>query len=201
MKLALIGRIAGALTLTLGLAACVDMTQDLTVTSETTAKATMTMVMGADIYSMMKAANTADTKAEDKFCAKEGEKLTENADGGATCESTTEGTFDALAFDEGGSKPTFTSAGPGLVRVALTTKDLMGDVGKGDAQDEQTKAMMKQMFEGHFLTLRFGGVEVVDTNMTLSDDHKTAEVKIAFTDLLNGTAKLPDELFAVVKTN
>ena len=43
MKLALIGRIAGALTLTLGLAACVDMTQDLTVTSETTAKATMTM--------------------------------------------------------------------------------------------------------------------------------------------------------------
>ena len=43
MKLALIGRIAGVAALTMGLAACVDMTEELTVTSDTTAKATMTM--------------------------------------------------------------------------------------------------------------------------------------------------------------
>ena len=54
MKLALIGRIAGALALTMGLAGCIDMTEDLTITSDTTAKATMTMVMGADIYAMLK---------------------------------------------------------------------------------------------------------------------------------------------------
>src|SRR5690349_21307328 len=107
MNFATIGRIAGAVGLTLALAGCIDMTQDLTVTSATTAKATMTMTMGSDIYAMVKAANTSDTKAEDKFCAKEGETLTENADGSATCVSTSEGTFEELKFDEGGSKPVF----------------------------------------------------------------------------------------------
>jgi len=58
--------------------------------------------------------------------------------------------------------------------------------------------MMKQMFDNHFLTLRIGGTEVTDTNMTLSDDHTTAEIKIPFTDLISGTAKLPEELYAVV---
>lgn len=201
MNFSTLARIGGVLALTLGLAACVDMTQDLTVTSDTTAKATMTMTMGADIYSMMKAADTKDAKPEDKFCGKENEELTENADGTATCVSTTEGTFADLAFDEGGSKPTFTVVSPGLVRVAVPTKDMMGNLGKSDEQDEQTKAMMQQMFDGHFLTLRFSGVEVTDTNMTLSDDHTAAEMKIAFTDLLNGTAELPEELYAVVKTN
>ena len=200
MNLSTLARLGGVLALTLSLAACVDMTQDLTVTSDTTAKAVMTMTMGADVYSMMKAADTKDAKPEDKFCAKEGEELTENADGTATCVSTTEGTFADLAFDEGGSKPTFTLVSPGLVRVSVPTKDMMGDLGSDD-QDEQTKAMMQQMFANHFLTLRFGGVEVTDTNLTLSDDHTSAEIKIPFTDLLNGTAKLPEELYAVVKTN
>lgn len=199
MKLHLIGRIAGVLALTLGLAGCIDMTQELTVTSETTAKATMTMQMGADIYAMMKTADTSNTKDEDKFCAKEGEKLTENADGSATCVSTSEGTFAELKFDEGDSKPVFTSAGPGLVKVAVPTKDLAGDLGKDS--DPQTAAMMKQMFEGHFLTIRIAGKEVTDTNLTLNADKTAAEFKIPFLDLINGTAKLPEELYAVVKTN
>jgi hypothetical protein len=61
--------------------------------------------------------------------------------------------------------------------------------------------MMKQMFENHFLTIRIGGTEVTDTNLTLNDDKTAAEMKIPFLDLINGTAKLPDELYAVVKTN
>ncbi len=199
MKLALIGRIAGALALTMGLAGCIDMTEDLTVTSDTTAKATMTMTMGADIYAMFKSADTSGTGSE-KFCAKDGEKLTENSDGSATCESTTEGTFDKLDFSEGDSKPTFTVVSPGVVRVAVPTKDLAGSLGKDDS-DAQTKAMMQKMFEGHFLTIRFHGVEVTDTNLTLSDDKTSAEIRIPFLDLINGTAKLPDELYAVVKTN
>jgi len=203
MKFALIGRIAGVVALTMGLAACVDMTEELTVTSDTTARATMTMTMAADVYSTIKTADTEDTKPEDKFCAKDGETLTENADGTATCTSTTDGTFDTLLFDEGQNKPTFTSAGPGLVRVALATKGLMGGLGKDDASDDtaQTQATMKQLFDGHFLTLRFGGAEVTDTNMTLSDDRTSAETKIPFTALIDGTAALPEELYAVVKTN
>ena len=199
MKLGLIGRMAGAILLTASLAGCLDMTEEISITSETTAKATMTMTMGADVYSMMKSADAAATKDSEKFCSKEGEALTENADGSATCVSSTEGNFDTLNFDEGGSKPVFTSAGPGLVKVSVPTKDMMGDMGK--ETDPQTAAMMKQMFDNHFLTIRISGVEVTDTNMTLSDDKTAAEIKVPFTGLLDGSAKLPDELYAVVKTN
>lgn len=200
MKLSLIGRVAGVLALTLGLAACVDMTEELTVTSDTTAKATMTMTMGADIYAMMKSANTAETKPEDKFCAKEGEQLTENADGSATCVSSSEGAFADLKFDEGDSKPVFTVVSPGIVRVAFPTKGMAGDLGK-DNSDPQTAAMIKQMFDGHFITLRITGKQVTDSNMTISADKTAAEIKIPFLDLIEGTAKLPEELYAVVQTN
>ena len=199
MKFALIGRVAGVLALTMSLAACVDMTEELTVTSDTTAKATMTMTMGADIYSMMKTADQSGSKDEDKFCGKEGEQLTENADGSATCVASSEGTFDELKFDEGDSKPTFQVVSPGTVRVAFPTKDMAGDLGKDT--DPQTTAMMKQMFEGHFVTLRITGKAVTDSNMTINGDKTAAETKIPFLDLIEGTAKLPDELYAVVTTN
>jgi hypothetical protein len=195
----MIGRIVGVVALTMGLAACVDMTEELTVTSDTTAKATMTMTMGSDIYAMMKAAETSDTKPEDKFCGKDGEQLTQNSDGSATCVATSEGTFDQLQFDEGDSKPTFTVVSPGLVRVAFPTKGMMGEFGKDS--DEQTAAMMKQMFDGHFLTIRIGGREVTDTNLTPSADRSSAEIKIPFLALIDGTAQLPEELYAVVRTN
>ncbi|MBN9305047.1 MAG: hypothetical protein BGO82_09935 [Devosia sp. 67-54] len=198
MKFATIGRIAGVLALTMGLAACVDMTEELAVTSDTTAKATMTMQMGADVYTMVKSADASNDKAEDKFCGKQGETLTENADGSATCVAISEGTFDQLKFDEGDSKPTFTQVSPGVVRVAFPTKDMAGDLGKDS--DPQTAAMMKQMFDGHYVTLRVTGRQITDSNMTINGDRTAAEIKIAFLDLINGTAKLPDELYAVVQT-
>jgi hypothetical protein len=198
MKLASIGKIAGALALTLGLAGCFDMSMDVQVTSDTTAKATMTQVMGSDIYAMVK--SMGDQPDSDKFCAKDGESLTENADGSATCVSVSEGTFDSLSFgDDSGDKPTFTVVSPGVVRVAVKTGGMAGELGK--EQDPQTAAMMKQMFDGHFLTIRFSGVEVTDSNLTISDDKTSAEIKIPFLDLISGTAKLPDELYAVIRTN
>ena len=200
MKFTILGKLAGVAALTMGLAACVDMTEDVTVTSETTAKATMTMQMGADIYAMMKSANTADAKQEDKFCAKEGEQLTENPDGSATCVAVSEGNFADLKFDEGDSKPTFTVVSPGVVRAAFPTAGMAGDLGK-DNSDPQTAAMMKQMFDGHFVTLRISGKAISDTNMTLTPDKTAAEIKIPFLDLISGTTKLPDELYAVVQTN
>jgi len=199
MKFSLLGKIAGVVALTMGLAACVDMTEEVAVTSDTTAKATMTMVMGADIYAMMKSADSSDSKSE-KFCSKEGEQLTENSDGSATCVATSEGSFDDLKFDEGDSKPTFTVVSPGVVRASFPTKDMAGDLGK-DNSDPQTAAMMKQMFEGHFVTLRISGKQVTESNMTINADKTSAEIKIPFLDLINGTAKLPEELYAVVQTN
>jgi hypothetical protein len=193
MKLGTIGRIGGVLALTVGLAGCFDMTTDIEVTSATAAKATVTEIMGADIYAMIK---SGQGSPDDKFCGKDGEKLTENADGSATCVFTSEGAFADLKFGDSGTAPTFTAQPDGTIKVAVATKGMAGDLGKEN--DPQTAAMMKKLFDGHFLTIRFGGGQVTDSNMAISDDKTYAEQKIPFLDLINGTANLPDELYAVV---
>ena len=197
MKIAMIGKIAGVLALTVGLAGCIDMTQDIYVTSADSAKATVTTTMAADIYAMIKSQGES---AEEPFCADAGSTLTENADGSATCVLVSEGKFDELKFDEdeGSSKPVFTTNADGTVRIAVPTKDMVGDLGADS--DPETAAMMKQLFEGHFLTIRFGGAEIVESNMdAAADDSHYVETKIPFLSLMDGTAKLPEELYAVVK--
>ncbi|MEO7222600.1 MAG: hypothetical protein ABIY37_09010 [Devosia sp.] len=195
MKFTTLAKIAGALALTMGLAGCIDMTNDIYVTSSTTAKATITSTMTADIYSMVKAGGN---QGDDPFCKGEGETLTENEDGSGTCVAISEGDFADLKFDDGGSKPVITTNDDGTVKIAIATKDMMGDLGADD--DPETAAMMKQMFEGHFLTIRFGGAEIIDSNMeAAADSDEYVEIKIPFLGLLDGTAELPEELYAVIQ--
>jgi len=197
------GKLAGALALTIVLAGCIDAKVEVDVTSETTAKAIVTQTMSAEVYPMIKASQAEqddkDADASADFCS-EG-TLTENADGGATCTIEKEGSFADLVFDEEGEEQgmKFSSAGPGLVRVAFPTSEITKDLGKEDEMDEQTKAMMTQMFEGHAFTLKISGGEITDTNMTLADDKQSAEKVIPFLDIINGTVELPEELYAIVK--
>jgi hypothetical protein len=200
MYLNFIGKLTGMLLLGGALAGCIDADVDVAVTSETTARATMTQVMGADFYSMVKmsAAETdADAPKDDDFCA-DGD-LTENSDGTATCIIVEEGPFAALTFGNDEPPITFASAGPGLVRVALPTAEMRDEIGADESMDEETRKMVEAFFKGHGITVRFSGAAVTETNMKLSDDKTSAETKIQFLDLMNGTTELPDELFAVVR--
>jgi hypothetical protein len=223
MTLQIIGRLAGALALTITLAGCIDVTMDVKVKNATEATGTMTQTIGAQFYPMIKASSkSTDASSSDGFCTgKDGGKLTENADGSATCTIVKDGKFADLSFDNGKESVTFTSPGPGLVRVAWPTKELSSGINdaaagggaaaggaSGAASDEESKKAAEQMkaamgayFAGHFLTLSVSGGEITDSNMTIAADKQSASDKIPFTDLLNGTVKLPDELYAVVKVN
>lgn len=221
MSCKMVGRLAGVLALTIGLAGCIDVTMDVKVKNEAEAKGTMTTLVSAQFYPMIKATKTEGSSDVEKtagdFCsAKENGKLVENADGSATCTITKEGKFADLAFDNGKQQIKFTSAGPGLVRVAFPTSEFSNGLnaaasdGSTDASSDeaQTKAAADQMkqamttyFAGHFLTLRIEGGEITDSNMTIAADKQSAEDKIAFTDIIGGTAKLPPEVYAVVKVN
>jgi hypothetical protein len=200
MNFNLFGKIAGAVALTVALTGCIDVTMDMEITSDTTGKATMTSVMGKDFYAMVKAGAESGDASSDGFCKEEGSVLTELEDGSASCVQTTEGAFADLKMGEEESGATFTVVSPGVVRVAFKTDDMKSEVTEG-AQDEETKAMMAAFFEGHFITMRVGGKRVTDTNMTLSADGTSAETKIPFLDLINGTVELPPEFYAVVDTN
>lgn len=199
MTFNLFGKIAGALALTVALTGCIDVTMDIEIQNDTTGKATMTSVMGKDFYAMVKAgAESGDQSGSDDFCKEEEGTLTELPDGSAQCVQVKEGPFASLS--EGDSGLTYTVVSPGVVRVAFKTTEMQSQVTEG-AQDEETKAMMAAFFEGHFITVKVGGKKVTDTNMTLAGDGASAEIKIAFMDLINGTAEMPEEYYAVVDTN
>lgn len=200
-----IGRLAGALALTVALAGCIDVSMDIEVLSETTGRAVTTSTMGADIYPMIKAgAASEDASTSEGFCEEENGVLTENADGSATCVVTVEGEFAAL-MDGEEDGATFTTVSPGVVRVAFKTEDIEGSLnettGEQEEMDAETKAMMVAFFEGHSITIRIRGKAITDTNMTLSADGKSAETVIPFLDIINGEVELPDELYAAVSTN
>jgi len=199
MTFNIIGRVAGVVALTVGLAGCMDVTMEVDVLSETTGKATTTMVMGADFYAMAKSGMGAEGESEG-FCEEEGAVLTENPDGSATCVVVKEGTFADLELGEDdGAKIEVVS--PGVVKISFTTADMQDDLGGEEATDEETKAMMAALFADRTVTLRIKGKEITDSNMTVSADKTSAEVVIPFLDLLNGTTELPPELYATVKTN
>ncbi len=194
MNFAMIGRIGGALALMLGLAGCIDMTSDVYITSSTTAKARVTSTMSAEIYAMVK----ANADSDEPFCSEDGASLTENADGSATCVAVSEGTFAELQFDDGGNEPVFTTNPDGTVRIVIATKDMIGDLGADD--DPQTAEMLKSLFDGHFLTIRFGGAQIVDSNMPPAPDSANyVESRLPFLGLMNGSLELPDEFYVVVR--
>ena len=204
MTLNAISRLAGILLLSAGLAGCIDMTAEVEVLSETTGKSTTTMTMGADFYPMLKQmaeAGGENAKKEDGFCQEEGDVLTENADGGATCTTVKEGELASLTESDGPSEDaTFTVVSPGVVRVVFKTEEMSSQISEGAGGDDpQAAAMMKTYFEGHTATIRIKGKRITETNMTKVGDN-AAETVIQFTDLLDGKADLPAELFAVVDT-
>jgi hypothetical protein len=203
MNFKLFGRLGGIVLLAAGLAGCIDVTMDLEILSDTTARATTTSTMSADFYAMAKAGMAADAGGEgstDGFCQDEGSVLTENADGSATCVLVEEGPFAELEVSEGEDAATFEVISPGVVRVSFSTEDIKSEIGAAE-QDEETKQMMQAFFEGHAITMRISGREITDTNMTVTDDGKSAELVIPFLDLINGTLELPGELYATVRTN
>lgn len=201
MNLKTLGRVTGVVALTGMLAGCIDMTAEIDVLSETTGKATTTMTMGAEFYPMIKqmAEAAPDADNSEGFCVEQGDVLTENADGSATCVSVKEGELSSLSGTEGPSEDaTFTVVSPGVVRVAFATENMSSQVTEG--QDDETAQMMKAYLDGHNVTIRIKGNKVIETNMTLSGDGKSAETVIPFLGLIDGTASLPKELFAVVDT-
>jgi hypothetical protein len=206
MRLRRFGRLACGLVLALSLAGCMDVDVNVKVKSMTEAQAVMTQTVTAQAYVTIKASMGTDAPPPIGFCERlDGGTLTENADGSATCTIVTEGSFDNFSVDNGADKVDFTTPGPGLVRVAFALHNLT-DGGMTQAMStssptgDGTNQEMLTAFAGHFLTITFSGGEIIDTNMTLAADRRSATEKIPFSVMINDdTAGLPDEIYAVVK--
>jgi hypothetical protein len=181
-----------------GLAGCVDATIDLEVESRTAGKATTTLAMNADVYTLVKMNEERaddDPRKQEPFCA-DGE-LNETDDGGADCVFVEEGRFSQLTLGNEPGILDVTYVSPDLVRIALPLSEMQADL--QTQEDDQSNAVAEAFFSGHSITFRISGGEITDTNMELSEDGSSAEQQVQFMDLINGTGDLPDELFAIVR--
>lgn len=191
-------KLAAMAGLGLMLTGCIDAKVDVELTSATTAKASLTQIMGADFYAMLKMNSGPPGSADDdRFCTKG--QLTENKDGSATCLVTQQGRFATLDLGEVEAPLHFRSAGPGLVRISVSTTEMKTEVDMGEQMNDETRQMLDAFFAKRAITLRFGGLAVTETNMTRSADGNSAEMVIPILDLIDGTAVLPDEIYAVVR--
>jgi hypothetical protein len=187
----------GMAFLALTLVGCMDMSVDVALTGPTTATATLTQTLVADFNAMRRMGDTPEQQtAADYFCVSGA--LTQNADGSATCAEVIEVSFGTgETLGDGGIS--FAEVGQGVVRIAMSTKALRDEVEANDPLVGEVAGMAEAMFRGRTFTVRFSGAEVVETNMTLSQDRRSAQTVVPFVDLVKATAKLPEEFFAVVR--
>lgn len=185
----------GALFLAGTLAGCVDVTMELEVLDESNGIGKTTIVMDREFYDM------SQQQGGESFCDEDDGVIT-LSDTSATCTVTINGTFAELfdAADKNAPAPTVVSAGPGLVRVTYPT-GFIGDELNEAGADPSSKAMLQQFFEDHFIILKVSGVEIIESNMEISADGKSASFRIPFLGLINSDFELPAETYAIVKVN
>ena len=190
----LLGRMVGAATLIAALGGCVDVSYDIDVTSDATAKATMTQVMARSTYDTIQANKdvTAPSTIDRNFC-KVGTMAV--GDNDVTCTIVNEGPFAKLTSPDLPNRGSveFFSMGPGLVRVVFPIGNQKPE------PDETLAAMWEEMAAGHTVSLKVTGGEIVATNMGVALDKSSASIEMPLNEVLAGTSTLPDELFAIVK--
>ena len=188
-------KLGGAALITLGLAACVDISMDIEISSETEATATVITAMSSDIYAMI----SAQAEEGDDFCD-DGE-LVETGPS-VECIVVRSGPFDELELgDEEGEGPIIEAIGNRQVRVTFPVGELVDQVseGTGVGDDPEMAALFAQMFEGAQITLSVSGGPIVSSNMEIADDGQSALIEIPLTDILTGQTELTEDLFAVVQ--
>ncbi len=194
MKISNIAKAAAALLITAGLAGCFDIKFDVAVLDTDKASVTIETTLPKELV------NLADIESgNSEFCDPENE-LIEN-ETSFTCIEKIEGTFAEVfeAGDPNEPKPTIEIVGPRQVKVSFPAGTLKETMSGQTGDDEQALAMMKQMFAGHAITIRIGGGKIIDTNMTKNDAGDTAEYVLPFSDIIEGVADIPEQVYAVVQ--
>ena len=126
-------------------------------------------------------------------------RMLKRVDGGATCMDSSEGAFADIALGDLEQPLSFVPQADGTVRIGLPTEQLGRAISAAAALDPDSQSIIPALFQSRKIVIRFSGAEVIDTNMTLAKDAKSASQEIAILDLINGTAKLPEQLYAVVR--
>lgn len=213
MSFKLLSRLAGVLALTIGLAGCIDVEMDIEIKSDTTAKGVMTMAITAEAQAAVDAMlkGLAEQMGADPKDMMAGQSLSlkdncedgvgsETPDGGSKCVVEKEGTFAELAELGDGGGPKFETLADGKVKVTLPVEDINASGNEAGMGEMVADPSMEALFTNHFITFRVRGLEIVESNMEISADKKSAEFKIPTIEMMRGKVELEEDLYAIVRT-
>lgn len=172
----------------LALAGCFDMEMDTTILGPDEVRLSGFMQVNRDMLDMMGGA--------DEFCDEEDGEL-ELTDTHARCNFLAEGTVEEV-FEGDEDAPTIVDLGDGTVRVTIKMDEFTGEMDEM-IEDPAAAAMFRPMMEGHGMTFRITGAEIISTNGTISDDGTSASISFGLTDMLDEDHGIPEIFEAVVR--
>lgn len=144
----------------------------------------------------MSRANYANFGANGNFCDDGELSLSDDL---ATCITVNGGTIDEMIADaaQEGKPVPLTILDNGTMRVVFPISAFTENV----PNDPQTIAMMGQLLIGSTVTVTIVGKKILETNMELAADGKSASYTMDTLVMLQQSDTLPAELFAIVDPN
>lgn len=181
-------RLLAALGLLTLLSGCFQAEMKIEVLSSTEGQATTTITMERAMYN--------NFGVSGGICDHGELSLTETT---ATCVSVNKGTIEDLALAAAAEDQPVpvTVLDNGNLRIVFP----LSEVTKNAPVDPQAMAMMGQMLTGSNVTIIIAGKKIVETNMVLAADGKSASYMVATIDLMTQSFDAPSELYAIVDPN
>lgn len=175
---------SGFVTLTFSLAGCADISADVALLDEGTARATVSYT--TDEATAASLADAVGPGEEAPIC--------ENiASGVVTCVMTRTDTYAGLSED--GLK---IDVQPDLqIKVSFDTSMLTGDLAAGPEQTDFME-MYRELFVGRRMSLSISGGAVTESNM-LIDGANQAKIDLSLEDVFSGDFDLPATYYAVIR--
>ena len=173
------------------LSACVDADLTATITGPDQATVAGYMAVERQVLDMM--------GGTENFCTGEDGGVLEMTETHARCNISETGTF-AEIFDAepGQPTPTITDLGDGTARVVFPIGDLTADLADMRA-DANMAQMMLPMLQGHVITMRVAGVEIVSSTGEVAADGASASFSYPLENALNPDIPLPTSFETVVR--
>jgi hypothetical protein len=176
----------------LALSGCIDVDLDTRILGPDEANVTGFMTIERAMLDMMGGA--------DEFCPADEGGTIDLSDTTARCNLDRSGTF-AEIFEpdpDGVPSPTAENLGDGTVRVTFPLGAMTADTDEMRS-DPGMVAMFLPMLEGHSITMRISGAQIVSSNGDIAADGTSASITFGLADLLQDDFEVPEVFEAVVR--
>ena len=178
----------------LTLSACLSVDANVDIAEDGSVNSQMVLTVSQDMIELI------NVDGGQNFCIEDGEVLSQN-DRGYACTTTREAHVRDLidgnfSFDvdpsnsNAASTPLkVTEIETGVLEIIIDLSPMMeDDTQQTEMQSEEIKEMVKAAMEGHAMTYRFTGIEVLETTGQISPDGRTASLSVPMGDFIDKTA-------------